>query len=187
MPLGTFGGPQGSVAGINNKGDVIGNAENAQGAWIGFVSHDGGPLISLGTLPGYGNVMPRSINDSGQIVGYAGNGSTAAFLYQNGILTNLNSLLSPSVSNINLLDAYAINNAGQIVAEGILKGENSPQLFLLTPDGQPIPPSPDPVIVATPEPSTLAIFGLMLAGMVAHRWRCRPADPQRDPSPANRP
>ncbi len=192
VPLGTFGGTYGNAVAINNKGDVVGYATNAENALVGFVSHNGGPLISLGTLPGGVNVMPTSINDSGQIVGYTGAQGTGAFLYQNGVLTNLNSLLSPSASNISLLNAYAINNAGQIVAEGILKGSiwAQPQLFLLTPQGQPVPASPDPLIpsvLSAPEPSTLAIFGLMLAGMVAQGWRRRPADPQRDPSPASRP
>ena len=173
IPLGTFGGTYGWAVAINNQGDVVGYATNAQNTLIGFVSHDGGPVISLGTLPGGGSTMPNSINDSGQIVGYAGN---QAFLYQDGALTNLNTLLSPSASNINLNDAYAINNAGQIIAEGTVKGSiwAQPQLFLLTPQGQPVPASPDPLIQSiqfTPEPSTLAIFGLMLAGMAALRWR----------------
>jgi probable HAF family extracellular repeat protein len=186
VPLGTFGGPNGYASAINNNGDVVGAAMNTSGAYVGFVSHNGGPLISLGTLAGGINVMPTSINDSGQIVG---NGpGTGGFLYQNGVLTNLSSLLSPSASNLNILDAYAINNAGQIIAEGIAKGQMwaQPQLFLLTPQGEPIPPSPNPLVQSpqfTPEPSTLAFFGLMLAGIAARRWRRRPAEP----SPTTRP
>ena len=144
VPLGTFGGPNGNAIAINNKGDITGEAMNASGDSVGFVSHNGGPLISLGTLPGGVPVSPRSINDSGQIVGYNGSPNLGAFLYQNGVLTNLNALLSPSESNINLLDAYFINNVGQILAKGIVKNPPSAQaqLFLLTPVGMPLPPRP---------------------------------------------
>ena len=177
VPLGTFGGPNGNAIAINNKGDITGEAMNASGDYVGFVSHNGGPLISLGTLPGGVPVSPRSINDSGQIVGYNGSPGLGAFLYQNGVLTNLNALLSPSASNINLVDAYFINNVGQILAKGIVKNPPSAQaqLFLLTPVGMPLPPSPDPLIPvlpsAVPEPSTLALFGLILTMMAALQWR----------------
>jgi Protein of unknown function (DUF3466) len=191
IPLGTFGGPNGFAVAINNNGDVIGSALNTSGAFVGFVSHSGGPLISLGTLTGSWESQPESINNNGQIVGAAlgqlptlaaatGGG---AFLYQSGTLMDLNKLLSPSASNIRLVDAYAINDAGQIVAEGYQMGQSQPvlQVFLLTPAGQPIPPSPDPLIqtvpLVVPEPSALATFGLMLAGICARRWWNRSADP----------
>ena len=43
---------------------------------------------------------------------------THAFLYQNGTMTDLNSLLPASFKGITLLDATSINNLGQIVAFG---------------------------------------------------------------------
>ena len=162
IPLGTFGGLVSNATAINNHGDVIGNASNSSGVYIGFVSHNGGPLVSLGTLPGSYMSQPEAINDHGQIVGQAlvqsatlGNGG--AFLYQSGTLMDLSKLLSPSASNITLVNAYAINNAGDIVAEGYLNTQLNPklQLFYLTPEGEPIPLSPDPLIQTvqeTPEP-----------------------------------
>jgi probable HAF family extracellular repeat protein len=176
IPLGTFGGQQGYAAGINNRGDVIGVATDAAGNPIGFVSHQGGPLVSLGTLPGSSVSDTRAINDAGQIVGDSG---TRAFLYQNGTLTDLNTLLSPSASNLTLVSAQAINDAGQILALGTSKSDGKGQWLLLTPDGLPVPPSPDPLIqmdygpASVPEPGTLAIFGLMLVGVVARRWASR--------------
>jgi probable HAF family extracellular repeat protein len=171
---------------INNNGDVIGAAMNASGVYVGFVSHNGGPLISLGTLPGSWESQPESINDKGQMVGaalgqplahpssFSAPGNGGAFLYQDGTLMDLNKLLSPSASDITLVDAYAINNAGQIVAQGFLKGQIWPELqvFLLTPAGQPVPSSPNPLIQTVPqvpEPTSLAIFGLMLAGICTRR------------------
>jgi probable HAF family extracellular repeat protein len=174
VPLGTFGGTNGYSVAVNNQGDLIGAATNSSGGYIGFVSHNGGPLVSLGTLPGSWGSQPESINDKGQIVGAAqGLSGGGAFLFQSGTLLDLNKLLSPSASNIHLVDAYAINNAGDIIAEGYLKSPfySQLQLFFLTPDGQPIALSPDPLIQinAVPEPSTLALCGLIVAGMLARR------------------
>ena len=188
VPLGTFGGPNGYSVAVNNHGDLIGAAMNNSGLYIGFVSHNGGPLVSLGTLPGSWESKPESINDKGQIVGAAlgqpvdhpgsfyGPGYGGAFLYQNGNLQDLNKMLSPSASNITLIDAYGINNSGDIIAEGFVKGQLYPQLqlFSVTPDGQPVPLSPDPLIQTvpqTPEPSTLAIFGSIFAGVAVRGWR----------------
>ena len=71
IPLGTFGGPNGYSVAVNNHGDLIGAAMNSWGGYVGFVSHNGGPLISLSTLPGSWESQPASINDKGQIVGAA--------------------------------------------------------------------------------------------------------------------
>jgi probable HAF family extracellular repeat protein len=170
IPLGTFGGQQGYVTGLNNQGDVIGRADSATQT-LGFVSHDGGPLIPL-NVPGNpaGGAVPTSINDQGQIVGHLLNGNAMAWIYENGTMTDLNSLLSPS-AHLRLTDALAINNSGQIIAEGIADSSKWPQLFLLTPDGQPLPLSPDPLVQTTPEPGTLTLFGLVIAGVYAHRRR----------------
>jgi hypothetical protein len=194
IPLGNFGGPNGYAVAINNKGDLTGAAMNSSGLFIGFVSHNGGPLVSLGTLPGSWESQPASINDRGQIVGQALGltvaippGATApiqggAFLYQNGVLNDLNKLLSPSASNITLFDVFAVNNASQIVAEGFYKNVPWPQLFLLTPEGQPIPPSPTSLIQTVPEPSTLAIFGFAFVGGLALVMRNRGSSRQESPS-----
>ena len=166
----TPGGTDGAATGINNHGDVIGDYTDAKTGFLtGFVSHNGGSLISLGTLPGVWDIIPQSINDNGQIVGralkFTSNGG--AFYYENGTITDLNKMLSPSSANISITNAYLITNLGQILAVGYIKGETDPRLFLLTPDGQPIPSSPDPLIQvqaspsSVPEPSTLVIFGVI--------------------------
>ncbi len=57
----------------------------------------------------------NGINNRGQVVGQAkGEQSRFAFVWENGVLTDLNSVLAEPLSNV-LIEAYDINDAGQIV------------------------------------------------------------------------
>ena len=104
------------------------------------------------------------MNASGQVVGMALVGSypTAAlhaFLYQNGTLQDLNSLI-PRLSSGVLEAATAINNNGQILA-GVVAPMGKDTTVLLTPIGEPAP--------QIPEPSTRAFFCLAASGMTVRR------------------
>jgi len=159
LALGTFGGLNSHATGINNSGEVIGYASLPSGYEHAF-SAQGTVLTDLGTLGG--SSFAYGINDSGAIVGYSWpvNGDNPhAFLYLNGIMIDLNGLI-PGGSGWQLLEAYGINNAGQIVGEGLLNGQ--PHAFQL-----------DPASVGTgfalslapiPEPGTVwfAGFGMIL-------------------------
>jgi probable HAF family extracellular repeat protein len=150
---------------INASGQIIGNSIDANGNSHAIVSNDG-RTTDLGTLGGaYANAV--GINNQGQIVGYTTTtlpgpiGSpteiptAVPFIYENGKMYNLNSLLSAGVSDVTLRDALGINNLGQIVATGISGGHFSD--LLLTPSNLPAPPPP-PI----PEPSTAALVGLVI-------------------------
>jgi probable HAF family extracellular repeat protein len=72
------------------------------------------------------------VNASGQVVGTSSpavSGFNHAFLWQNGTLTDLNDLL-PSGSGWVLTTAYALNNSGVIVGDGLFNG--APRAFRLT-------------------------------------------------------
>lgn len=74
-----------------------------------------------------------AINTAGQVVGYSTGG---AYLWQNGIGTNLNTLI-PSNLGILLQGAFGINDKGQIVASGIYRFKDllrNSRIFLLTPN-----------------------------------------------------
>ncbi len=123
-------------------------------------------LGTLGTQPGWQWSAARAMNASGQVVGSSqvslGDRSMShAFLYQQGTMIDLNSLI-PSSSGVTLLAARFINNAGQIVAQGDAQN-GTVHNYLLT-------PMPDPAPI--PEPGTLTVFGVF-AGALALRRTCR--------------
>jgi probable HAF family extracellular repeat protein len=122
---------------LNDLGHVVGastytnNATNPHA----FV-YRAGVMQDLGTLGGTDS-LARSINNSGQVVGYATNAGAAsrAFLYE-ATMTNLNSLIQADSGWV-LTEARDINNAGQIVGAGVINGQT--HAFLLTPTSSPTP------------------------------------------------
>jgi probable HAF family extracellular repeat protein len=92
-------------------------------------------------------------------------GATHAFLYQNGQMTDVNSLLPSSLSGVTLFGASSINNEGQIVAFGGTSHSGPMEDYLLTPPGA----APLAGVTNLPEPSTLAFFGLLVGGLCIRR------------------
>ncbi len=142
--LGTLGGLRSRAADINNHNQVVGWSETAETFVLcqavlpvshGFMWHDG-ELVVLGSLGG--SVSSASaINDNGQIVGRsriddACGGTSHACLWQDGVITDLNDVIPGESGWLNLKKAVAINNAGQIVGEG-LTADSYDHAFLLTP------------------------------------------------------
>jgi probable HAF family extracellular repeat protein len=75
-----------------------------------------------------------SVNDRGQVVGQSSITADAAihaFLYSDGQMQDLNSLLTPN-SGWTLREATGINDAGQIVGFGAFNGSFF-RAFLVTP------------------------------------------------------
>jgi probable HAF family extracellular repeat protein len=120
-----------------------------------FDNHRGD--VSLGSLGGT-NGVANALNNSNQVVGWSQttSGAQHAFLYSNGTMQDLN-LLIPPISGITLTSAVGIDGSGRIVAYGT-DSSGQTQEFLLTP-------------AAIPEPSTLAVFGLMIVAFAAHQAR----------------
>ena len=142
--LGTFG-PSGTELnsqglGINASGQVTGFAELAPQVPHAFI-YSNGMKQDLGTLGGTSEGF--GINASGQVTGVAilADGVTQrAFLYSNGKMVDLNSLLSPSqASVITLMFGRAINDSGQIVADGHDSTTSQNATFLLTPSNATAP------------------------------------------------
>jgi probable HAF family extracellular repeat protein len=79
-------------------------------------------MTALAPPSGYQYGIANAVNDSGQIVGNAGDASHQfAALWQNGTGTDLNSLL-PANSGWTLQTATGINDSGLIVGYGLYKG-----------------------------------------------------------------
>jgi len=87
----------------------------------------------LGTLPGIPGSLANGSNNKGQVVGFSDdlNRNTVALLWQEGAMTDLNTLI-PSNSHLFMLEALSINDRGQIAGFGKpTDGEH--RGFLLTP------------------------------------------------------
>jgi probable HAF family extracellular repeat protein len=152
--LGTLPGYDSSGAyGINDSGEVVGVVGSHPFVW----DADSG-MQDLGTLWPENLTTAVAINNAGQAVGSSvspgGGPSQHAFLWANGVLTDLDDLLAPG-SLWNLTDAWDINDAGQIVGRGTINGEM--HAFLLTP---------------IPEPRTVVLLALTACALLRHRrWR----------------
>ena len=110
---------------INRNGVVVGFANVQPGGALlahAFIWTRSGGMRDLGTLPGQGadaQSQALGINDQGQVVGLsctAGFASCQAFLWQNDVMTNLNSLVAPGYDD-QLIQASDINDAGVITGE----------------------------------------------------------------------
>ncbi|HEX5220944.1 MAG TPA: PKD domain-containing protein [Verrucomicrobiae bacterium] len=129
VDVGTLGGSWSSAYAINNAGQVIGTSATTNDAQVNGFIYSSGAMTNLGTLGGTYSA-PRAINDVGQVVGEAqtANFTMHAFLWQNGNMVDLNTLL-PAGSGWQLSSAYLINNAGRIVGQGTVNGAS--QWFIL--------------------------------------------------------
>lgn len=94
-----------------------------------------GPPACAGGFPFYTDNVARAINNHGQVVGHAqcvaSGGALAAFLWQDGVMHNLNDLI-PSGSGWDLLKATGIDDLGRIAGVGLAPGGQL-HAFLLTP------------------------------------------------------
>jgi probable HAF family extracellular repeat protein len=72
------------------------------------------------------------VNKAGMVVGSTGNGLNA-FLYQNGVYTNLNNLINPASGWTSLSYAQSINDSNQITGWGVYNGNTEPFILALFP------------------------------------------------------
>lgn len=173
MPLGTLGGGDSYGTGINARNEVAGYGTARSGYTHAFAGTPG-DLQDLGTLGGTSSYA-YNINDSGAVVGasYVGNGGeTHAFVYLNGVMVDLNTLI-PSGSGWDLLEAFGINDRGQIAGEGRFDGQL--RAFRLDPASLAATSRLTIETVVVPEPASLGLMGVGLLALAWLRRRSRAA------------
>lgn len=116
--LGSLGGSSGIASAINDAGEIAGWSEVNDSATHGF-RHSSGTMADLGVIE-Y-NSFAFGINNAGVIVGESVlGGSTRAFIYENGVMSDLGSL--GGIGSC----AIGINGAGTVVgwsdnARGVMR------------------------------------------------------------------
>jgi probable HAF family extracellular repeat protein len=125
--IGTLGGAAASASAINDRGQIVGWSQAGNFEIEGFL-YTGSKMTALGL-----NLFPDGINDHDVIVGQEPGGPEGAFVGTPGHFQNLNDLV-PANSGFTLTHAVAINNNGQIVAQGINNTTRETHSFLLTPN-----------------------------------------------------
>jgi probable HAF family extracellular repeat protein len=167
-------GFESEARGINDFGQVVGETITQTGAHQAFLWNNG-TSENLGTLTTGRNSEAYSINNHGNVVGTADvisgisfqtnpitreitivtNYQNHAFLYSNGSMLDLNSLISTN-SGWELYYAYGINNSDQIVGWGSIDGGEHFRSFILQ----------------VPEPSAPVLLFFASAGFLFfRRWR----------------
>jgi probable HAF family extracellular repeat protein len=163
LNLGTLGGANSYGMAISQNGKVAGAAENASG-WLNAFLWTVSGLTNLGTLGG-SNSAAYGVNSAGAVVGYSfvtGDLATDGFLYQNGTMYDLNSLLAPD-TGWSITQATAIDDAGDILAIGSFDDQN--WAIELTPEGGP-GFSGDPLTTPEPEAVVLTAIGLIAVSLI---------------------
>jgi probable HAF family extracellular repeat protein len=152
-----------SPADINDLGQIAGSAYVPVGNGT-YVAHpflyESGVWRDLRLPTGVPLGYPSAINNIGQIVGNSnqslGATSRPPFLYTDGAIYNLQSLLDSSGAGLSLELAYDINDSGVILAQGI--NSSGYQAVLLT---------------LVPEPSSIALLVVGAVSLLAYAWRWR--------------
>jgi len=142
---------------VSATGRGVSDDGRAVGAMFGTAQHavlwgndDAHTPLDLGTLPGDVVSIANGVNSVGQAVGISIDavsvGHTRGFLYLNGTMMALTTLVNPADGAWTIDEAVGINNAGQIIGVGTLGGVRKPIVLM------PVPFVCSAISVAIPQP-----------------------------------
>ena len=138
--IGSFGNNADSGFDVNELGHVVGVSGTSTGGVLGVLWR-GQEFINLSTLSGDDCSEPFFINSHDQVIGISFSCETGvqrAFLWENGGMVDLNTLIPPDLG-LELQSAAWINDDGVIAAQAVLtQGANAgaQRAVLLFPDGE---------------------------------------------------
>jgi probable HAF family extracellular repeat protein len=135
---------------INEAGDVVGFSnppgEDPVGTFIAHAflwKYGSEAAIDLGTLPDNVLSQGQALNGRGQVVGvsFGGTGGTRAFLWEDGVMRDLNALVGPGFGlglAYRLVSARDINDAGVITGDVFEAATGLTLAFRATPVAAPL-------------------------------------------------
>jgi len=150
MVVWDHGGPPRNIGGFGGVAWNTPMAVNEQGAVVGFAGQPGDDpdnpqlhaflwtrqhgIQDLGALPGDVYSEAHGISERRQVVGISCDaaGSCRAFLWQNGVMTDLNTLVAPGYTDV-LTTAQDINDLGEITGRAFDPDSGERPAFLATP------------------------------------------------------
>jgi probable HAF family extracellular repeat protein len=137
---------------INNTGLIAGKSNIFPVVWEYDIANPNDPptIQQLPIPAGFFSATTTGVNDSGDVVGYAGspNIDSHAVLWRSGIAIDLGVWPGGHYSVAN-----GINNLGQIVGTGTVAGDNLDHALIWTVDDGSPTPTPTPAATATPRPT----------------------------------
>jgi probable HAF family extracellular repeat protein len=118
-PNRALGGGRATACGLNDDGLVVGSCQRADGERVGL--HLRGSQATLIAWDGAQQVRAMAINATGQVCGAylpVGGQRPRAFVWQGGVMTDLNQRLAAGSTDWVLRSAVGINARGQIIGQG---------------------------------------------------------------------
>lgn len=119
---------------INNSGWIAGSVYSPKGN-RGYLYRSGSKVKYLGWLPGGSGASALGLNDGMQVVGSAkiddASGDTHGFIYQNGVMNDLNTVVN--TGDWEIVDASAISSRGHIVVSALNRVTGADHACLLMP------------------------------------------------------
>ena len=136
LDLRTLGGNNSEAFWVSNSGLVVGRADfSLESAAHHAFLWKNGAMTDLGTLGLCRNSTALSVNSKGEVVGDTGNcpngdGGPSFFSEHGKPMVDINTLLIPG-SEIEVIDAFDINDRGEIVGGGVLPNGDEHAVLLI--------------------------------------------------------